>query len=105
MAVKSVGWKADFMKTLQELVYNVDIIVTHTFALSKLIFLKELEGNDTFMLLDTIDETTKWSDNFQEAMKKEYESRKIELKKIANFLFKKLLLLPFRKMKLSSINA
>jgi hypothetical protein len=45
---------------------------------------------DKQMLLDAIDETTKWLGNFQEATKEEYDSRKVELKKISNHLFKKL---------------
>ena len=49
-SIKSSGWKPQFLQTLYDLVDDINVVVTHTYAFSKYIFLQELEHNEKFDL-------------------------------------------------------
>jgi hypothetical protein len=49
-SIKSSGWKPQFLQTLYDLVDDINVVVTHTYAFSKYIFLQELEHNEEFDL-------------------------------------------------------
>ncbi|KAI9356038.1 hypothetical protein BD770DRAFT_458312 [Pilaira anomala] len=49
-SVKGIGWKDEYVDTLKKLIYDVNIIVTHTFSLIKYIFIHELNTNENFEL-------------------------------------------------------
>ncbi|KAG1470698.1 hypothetical protein G6F56_002529 [Rhizopus delemar] len=51
--IKSI-WKREFMQPLYDLVNTTNTIVTHTFAFSKYIFLKELTTNSDFILKEFV---------------------------------------------------
>ncbi|KAG1454964.1 hypothetical protein G6F56_007191 [Rhizopus delemar] len=51
--IKSI-WKQEFMQPLYDLVNTTNTIVTHTFAFSKYIFLKELTTNSVFILKEFV---------------------------------------------------
>ncbi|KAI7861564.1 hypothetical protein BDF14DRAFT_1706507, partial [Spinellus fusiger] len=56
IAVKSsitgIGWKPQYLLPLKTLVSTVHILVKHTFAFLKYIFIQELENNPAFALED-----------------------------------------------------
>ncbi|KAI9265888.1 hypothetical protein EDC94DRAFT_559332 [Helicostylum pulchrum] len=57
MAVKTTVnniWKHEYLNPLHELVDSVNLLVTHTIAFSKYIFLQELERNRTFNIQDFV---------------------------------------------------
>jgi hypothetical protein len=53
-SVAGIGWKAQYIPPLKALVANVHIIVTHTFAFLKYIFIQKLDEDPDFFLEDFI---------------------------------------------------
>ncbi|ORE01900.1 hypothetical protein BCV72DRAFT_319779 [Rhizopus microsporus var. microsporus] len=53
-SVCGTGWKAKYIPSLQELVHTVNVIVSHTYAFSKYIYLKELEKNNVLRLQEYV---------------------------------------------------
>lgn len=53
-SIQNIEWKKDYKENLHELVLKVNLLVTHAYAFSKYIFIKELETDPTFDLNSSI---------------------------------------------------
>jgi hypothetical protein len=49
-SVSGLGWKTEYIPRLKELVSTTNTLVAHTFALTKFIFINELDKNESFNL-------------------------------------------------------
>ncbi|ORE05075.1 hypothetical protein BCV72DRAFT_311644, partial [Rhizopus microsporus var. microsporus] len=49
-SVSGLGWKIEYIPRLKELVSTTNTLVTHTFALTKIMFINEREKGESFGL-------------------------------------------------------
>ncbi|KAI7868504.1 hypothetical protein BDF14DRAFT_1703271, partial [Spinellus fusiger] len=54
ISITGIRWKLQYFLPLKTLVSTVHILVTHTFAFLKYIFIQELENNLAFALEDSV---------------------------------------------------